>query len=479
MKNLLYLYNNGYRAFPQLGKGGLGYKPPFKIIGESIHMDEGQTYYVDDNDPYGLYDHNNSTRTDINPGDIMIGPSGLEYKGDKVADKYIPDDEDDDVDYSNIQFINEETDDEEEEATSDVISGITSYLTKWSDSEPKEKTKLTTTFNKKYEFTKEQKKEIDKIKNNKKLQLDEKIKMLTDYLEVKEQSKEKVKDEDEDEDEQSNEEESLTQDEYDILLKDTETTNMNSIRNKHNLLDRGIAYEYYMENTEKGQQLLKEITETTEQFQDNTKNGHFYKDGNIENGPLMVSMGGETVPKEKVYIYDLESPDAIIELKWYVNKDVCEVQSTKFIGSPLFYTPIFCIHKEDISKPEEEQRIVLYNVWDVQLKKYVYSNYEKKLIINTRLDDGFYTLDITEMLSNGKLNYGEYERLNKTKKQIDPKTKKEHSWKTGVWEPQKLEDGRSLYIIAEKHIDNAFTRSSRTGVWYNITKEQMKKYKPK
>jgi hypothetical protein len=120
MKNLLYLYNNGYRAFPQLGKGGLGYKPPFKIIGESIHMDEGQTYYVDDNDPYGLYDHNNSTRTDINPGDIMIGPSGLEYKGDKVADKYNPYDEDDDVDYSKVQFRNDDEEEEFEEDADDI-----------------------------------------------------------------------------------------------------------------------------------------------------------------------------------------------------------------------------------------------------------------------------------------------------------------------------------------------------------------------
>jgi hypothetical protein len=38
MRNLLYLYNDGHRAFPQLGRGGLGYKPPFKIIGDGLHL---------------------------------------------------------------------------------------------------------------------------------------------------------------------------------------------------------------------------------------------------------------------------------------------------------------------------------------------------------------------------------------------------------------------------------------------------------
>ena len=38
MRNLLYLFNNGYKAFPHLGKGGLGYKPPIKIIGDGLHL---------------------------------------------------------------------------------------------------------------------------------------------------------------------------------------------------------------------------------------------------------------------------------------------------------------------------------------------------------------------------------------------------------------------------------------------------------
>jgi len=38
MKKLLYLYNDGYRAFPHLGRGGLGYKPPIKIIGDGLHF---------------------------------------------------------------------------------------------------------------------------------------------------------------------------------------------------------------------------------------------------------------------------------------------------------------------------------------------------------------------------------------------------------------------------------------------------------
>ena len=118
MKKLLYLYNDGHRAFPHLGRGGLGYKPPIKIIGRSIHMDEGQTYYVDDDDIYGLYDHNNEIRTDIEPGDLKMGPSGLEYKGEKVADNYILYD-DDNVDYSKVQFRNDYDDKDDEEFEED------------------------------------------------------------------------------------------------------------------------------------------------------------------------------------------------------------------------------------------------------------------------------------------------------------------------------------------------------------------------
>ena len=61
MRNLLYLFNNGYKAFPHLGKGGLGYKPPFKIIGDGLHLrerDDGTEYYIDDGDKTNPYVYN-------------------------------------------------------------------------------------------------------------------------------------------------------------------------------------------------------------------------------------------------------------------------------------------------------------------------------------------------------------------------------------------------------------------------------------
>ena len=102
MKKLLYLYNDGYRAFPHLGRGGLGYKPPIKIIGDGLHP-----IFDTDTDTYEMYDDGNYEdptiyeQLDGSRDSLIRGPiterlyEWYEGPGDQV--QFIDDDDDDNM----------------------------------------------------------------------------------------------------------------------------------------------------------------------------------------------------------------------------------------------------------------------------------------------------------------------------------------------------------------------------------------------
>ena len=175
MKKLLYLYNDGHRAFPHLGRGGLGYKPPIKIIGGALHdvfVRNGKTKeYVETIDDL---DESDNTKYEIDYGSTEHGivvfkraDNLLLEKARKRAELQTLEDDDEEEDDDDDEDDDEDDDDDDDD--------ITKYVTEWSNAESTEKTKLTKTFNKKYNFTNEEKKEIDKIKKDDKLQLHEKI----------------------------------------------------------------------------------------------------------------------------------------------------------------------------------------------------------------------------------------------------------------------------------------------------------------
>ena len=183
MKKLLYLYNDGYRAFPHLGRGGLGYKPPIKIIGDGLHP-----IFDTDTDTYEMYDDGNYEdptiyeQLDGSRDSLIRGPiterlyEWYEGPGDQV--QFIEDDDDDNM---KIQKMKDTLAHDEEQPQYEAVDYINEYIEKWSNGDTLKKRELTLLLKNKYDFTDDQKKQIDKIKNNKKT-LEQKKEMLSKYL---------------------------------------------------------------------------------------------------------------------------------------------------------------------------------------------------------------------------------------------------------------------------------------------------------
>ena len=131
MRNLLYLFNNGYRAFPHIGHGGLGYKPPFKIIGDGLHRmvnDKGQEYFIDDGDRTTKYVYDqgfimDDSETGItgNPYDY-IEDGKIEFTYENGVKEYV-----DVITDPTFKHPNEDDDEEEDDGDEELEEKIITY----------------------------------------------------------------------------------------------------------------------------------------------------------------------------------------------------------------------------------------------------------------------------------------------------------------------------------------------------------------
>jgi len=114
----------------------------------------------------------------------------------------------------------------------------------------------------------------------------------------------------------------------------------------------------------------------------------FFRGEKIENNENIHS----THPKRQFMVYDMSTPTAEIELKYYnsnkyrvtdedINNDgYIGLQATKFFGNPSF-TPLFVIDGEEVK---------LYNVWDNEKQEWLNKDNNKDVIALWATQDGIY-----------------------------------------------------------------------------------------
>lgn len=230
------------------------------------------------------------------------------------------------------------------------------------------------------------------------------------------------------------------------LLEPTDSEQITIIKDNERLPNRGVAFELFTRNSDASQRLLKYITKTTDDFKDINENPSYYIDGDMSRPIQAVGRNAYGLA-----LYDFWNGDSIVELKWYINSNVCSVQDGKFLGNG-FSTPLFIQNTEG--------NLVLYNVWNTNIGGYVYPTNNKSLFIYARLDDGLYMLDMLSL-------------INGTDAPIDV----DIPIRTTL---QKTPNGEQLYSMKAMSLDSYFTKrrftiNNNTTTWYDIKKSQMKK----
>jgi len=202
------------------------------------------------------------------------------------------------------------------------------------------------------------------------------------------------------------------------------------IRHEGNFDNLGTAYEDYLV-TEK-QDFLKDITESTTNFQDSSKNPKFYKNGK----PLYDDVGRKLYETSAI---DLDNDDIALEIKNNFDKDHIQIQGAKLY--PMKYrAPLF-------TKVGDEWR--LYNIWNTQLGDegdWQYEKFNKKYQILGLINSGQYLYNVTE-------NFEDY-----------PYNK----------HPKEGKNGEQLYYIDSGSLKDFLPLSDRDNgkTWYKINKTQ-------
>lgn len=191
LKKLLYLYNDGHNPFPNMrGYGGLGYHlPQFKkqMHGDGMHLINGEYEYDGDDSDLQVYDRgfiigdykpmgNNDYVIEDESGNFTVVKK---YHLDMIPPpNYYPNEDEydgpivDRVLIKDIPKISEDVDTllpTEEENQKEIINinPIRDYIKNWRNAGDN-KLLMTKELNSMYNFTNEQKKEIDKFKKNNK-----------------------------------------------------------------------------------------------------------------------------------------------------------------------------------------------------------------------------------------------------------------------------------------------------------------------
>jgi hypothetical protein len=434
MKNLLYLYNNGYRAFPQLGKGGLGYKPPFKIIGDGLHI-----VYNPDTKEYDTIDDLDYTDKDIyniNYGDlehynalIKRSENLLEEKERKKEEKKKQKEGDYLIEKtSNLLLEKERKEEEERRKEEENIQTPTTDSDKMSIREL-----LTST------YTGFKPVQIDSIiekilKNHPNITYLEFQKDMKKYIDepYKEVKKEKAKK---------------------AAAKREENTYIIAVnkKSKEGVVDnRGVAFEHVMINDNQSE--LKELSESKEDFTLASSNPIYYINGNIDT-PIEIDFHGERTPLYDIALFDISNPKSIIDLKYYPNQEYSSIQFTKLEGSYSFL-PCYAF---------EDNRYVLYNIWCKDTNSWVEKENYKEVSILSKLKGGNYNWSITNFLNsmvdtNGKTN-------------CPMKQVKINGKRTKYGTPDVNE------ILKKKGI-KTYKRPDNNNEWFDIPKKEMVKTNP-
>ena len=413
MKKLLYLYNDGHRAFPQLGRGGLGYKPSIKIIGGALHFvfnPETKKYEtIDDldnsdtnwyNADYGSTDH----------VDVMLKRSDnllleqerkneerktleerLEtYKADEEAKAKAEAEAEAEAKRIRIKEANKKKE-EKERKKEEIRKKEEKERRKEEEEEEKIQTPTTESdkrgiiklLNDTYSTLDPVKMDsiVEKIfKNNPYITLSEFQKDMNKYTDepYKEVKKEKAKK---------------------VAAKREENKDKSAVNkmSKEGAVDnKGIAFEHVMIND--NQQELKELSESKEDFKLASSNPIYYINGNIDD-PIKINFHGERTPLHEVSLFDISNPKSIIDLKYYPNQEYSSIQCSKLYGSPSF-TPCYAFINN---------KYVLYNIWCENTNSWVEKENYKEVSILSKLKGGNYNWSITNFLNsivdtNGKTN---------------------------------------------------------------------------
>jgi hypothetical protein len=436
MKNLLYLYNNGYRAFPQLGKGGLGYKPPFKIIGDGLHI-----FYNPETKEYDTIDDLDYTDKDIyniNYGDIehynaLIKRSEnlLEEKERKEEEKKKQKEGDYLIEKTSNLLEEKEIIRKEEEERRKEEENIQTPTT---DSDKMSIRKLLTST---YPSTKSVKIDsiIEKIFKNHPnityLEFQKDMKKYIDepYKEVKKEIAKKA------------------------AAKRQENTAISAVneRSKEGDVDnKGIAFEHVMIND--NQKELKELSESKEDFTLASSNPIYYTNGNIDT-PIKIDFHGERTPLYDIALFDISNPKSIIDLKYYPKQEYSSIQRTKLEGSRSF-KPCYAF---------KDNKYILYNVWCENTNSWVEKENYKEVSILSKLKGGNYNWSITNFLNsmvdtNGKTN-------------CPMKQVKINGKRTKYGTPDVNE------ILKKKGI-KTYKRPDNNNEWFDIPKKEMVKTNP-
>jgi hypothetical protein len=230
------------------------------------------------------------------------------------------------------------------------------------------------------------------------------------------------------------------------LLDPSDSGPMTQLKEEERLPNRGVAFELFTHDSYASQSLLKYVSETTQDFKDIKENPNYYIDGDMSRPRKVYSRDAYSMA-----LYDFWNNESIIELKWYINDDVCSVQDGKFFGNG-YSTPLFIENTEG--------KLVLYNVWNDNIRGYVYPSNNKSLFIYARLDDGLYMLDMLSLI-NGE----------------NPPIDVDTPMRTAL---QQTPNGEQLYSMKKTSLDTYFdyrdviANNTRTR-WYDLKKSQMKK----
>jgi len=202
----------------------------------------------------------------------------------------------------------------------------------------------------------------------------------------------------------------------------------------------GTAYEDYL--VTKKQDFLKDITESTTNFQDSSKNPKFYINGK----PIMVKSDRGWEPLHIVAPIALDNDDTALEVKNNFDKDHIQIQGTKLYPMP-YRAPLF-------NKVGDEWR--LYNIWNKQLNNnegdWQYDKFNKKYNVLGLINSGQYLYNVTENFED--YTYNESNIKDKNGKIIK-----------GI-------NGEQLYTIDPSYLHNILPYSERGNgkTWYKINK---------